>query len=86
MSERVRLLKTSANGSQNLLATFKLQGRQVVCDNKEALKHLEKWGIVNVTEKKLDQRLFPKDGRIFLENLQFHFKSLYAVATPVEEA
>lgn len=84
----VQIYKLQNNGAQKVIATCKLTDSGVVCDgNPIFIKNLEKDGVRDYSSADLKaNKLFPKDGIKFLENLKFAFKSGYLVATDIQES
>lgn len=84
----VQIYKLQNNGDQKVIATCKLANSIVVCDgNPIFIKNLEKNGIRDYSSADLKaDKLFPKDGIKFLENLKFAFRSGYLVATDIQES
>lgn len=80
----VEIYKLQNHGSQKVLAVCKLVGEEVVCEgDKTFVKNLNQEGIFDyATESK--EKIFPKDGRKFLEQLKFNFKSGYLNASDIK--
>ncbi|MDO8496794.1 MAG: hypothetical protein Q7S43_05085 [bacterium] len=84
----VQIYKLQNDGDQKVIVTCKLIDSGVVCDGDSIfIKNLEEDGIRDYSNKELvADKLFPKDGIKFLENLKFAFKSGYLVATDIQES
>jgi hypothetical protein len=81
----VEIYKLQNDGSQKTVVVCRLGEGGVVCEGDEVfVKGFNEKGIPSYSEKSKD-RLFPKDGLIFLENLKFVFKSGYVNASDVKE-
>lgn len=81
----VEIYKLQNDGSQTVLATCALSGESVKCQGDEIfVKNLEQEGIRDYTSETAE-KLFPKDGLKFLEQLQNNFKSGYLNASEVKE-
>jgi hypothetical protein len=82
--ELVEIYKLQNNGSQMVLAVCKLVGDGVVCEGNEIfVKNLNQEGIFDYTTEP-KEKIFPKDGRKFLEQLKFNFKSGYLNASDIK--
>ena len=80
----VEIYKTQNDGSQTILATCKLVNNEVACEGERIfVKNLETNGVLNY-QKKPKNKVFPKDGIIFLENLKFSFKTGYLNASDIK--
>lgn len=83
--ELVEIYKLQNDGSQKILAVCKLVGEEVVCEGDEIfIKNLNQEGIFNYTTESRE-KVFPKDGRKFLEQLKFNFKSGYLNASDIKK-
>ena len=81
----VEIYKLENDGSQSILATCSLADESVSCaGNKIFVENLEKEGIQDYADGSKN-KLFPKDGLKFLENLKHAFKSGYLNASDVLE-
>lgn len=81
----VKIYQLKNDGHQEVIATCKLEGEVVVCEGDEALiANLERDGIVDYENP--GKFLFFKDGRKFLEQLKYNFKSGYLNASDVQES
>lgn len=84
--EFVEIYKTQNNGSQKILATCRLIDNKVVCKGDEIfVKNLEKGGILDYTSSPR-QKLFPKHGLKFLQQLQNNFRSGYLIASDIKKS
>ena len=82
---KVEILKLNNDGTQKVIAVCSLKGEEVVCTgDEEFVLSLSEQGIEDYTASP-PRKIFPKDGRIFLEQLKFNFKSGYLNATEVKE-
>lgn len=81
----VEIYKLDNNGNQNIIAMCKLaDGETALCEGDDVfVKNLTQNGIYDYSVEPR-QKLFPKDGKKFLENLKYAFKSGYLVATEVK--
>jgi hypothetical protein len=81
----VEIYKLQNNGDQTIIATCKLVDNTVLCEGDTIFtQNLQNDGIASYTNQST-QSLFPKDGLLFLENLQYTFRSGYLMATSVKE-
>lgn len=81
----VEFYKLKNDGSQEIIATCTMAEDIVVCEGDEALiKNLEKDGILDYSQTP-PQKIFPKDGLRFLEQLKYNFKSGYLNASEIKE-
>lgn len=81
----VEIYKLQNDGSQIILVICRLRPEGVVCEGEDNfVKHLNEEGIRNYSRTGLE-KLYPKDGPLFLEQLQYNFKSGYLNATKVQE-
>jgi len=83
----VEIYKLQNNGEQKKIAVCQLasDGR-VVCEGEEVFIHnLTSEGIHDYSNETRHQKLFPKDGQKFLENLKYAFRSAYLSATDIQE-
>ncbi|MBI2595887.1 hypothetical protein HYW46_04105 [Candidatus Daviesbacteria bacterium] len=81
----VEIYKLNNDGSQKILAVCRQLGEEVVCEGEEKfIEYLNKEGI-NDYNSPSPKKLFPKDGRLFLEQLKYNFKSGYLNATDLKE-
>lgn len=80
----VTIYRLKNDGSEEIVAVCRLQDDRVVCesDNDIFVENLKRDGIIDYSslEKK---RLFFSDGRKFLEQLKFNFKSAYLIASDI---
>ena len=82
--EYAEIYKLQNNGSQKVLAVCKLVGDEAVCEGDEIfVKNLNQGGIFDYTTEP-KEKIFPKNGRKFLEQLKFNFKSGYLNASDVK--
>lgn len=83
---RVEIYKLQNNGDQTRIVTCILTANGVTCEGDRILvENLNKTGIRDYSDETGKKKLFPKDGRKFLENLKYAFRSAYLSATDVEE-
>jgi len=61
-----------------------LKEGQVVCTKPKLLEDDQTYGIANVAEGKWEEKVYPKDGELFLRNLPFHYKNPYLFAELVD--
>lgn len=80
----VEIYKLQNDGSQQVIATCKLADSQVVCEGDENLIADLNNGIRDYTNPP-NEKLLPKDGIRFLEQLKFNFKSGYLNASDIIE-
>lgn len=83
----VEIYKLQDNGEEKVIAVCKLTPEGgVVCEGEEIfVKNLTGEGIRDYSDMEKPQKLFPKDGRKFLENLKYAFRSPYLSATDIQE-
>lgn len=80
----VEIYKLQNDGSQKTVVVCRLVGEEAKCEGNEAfVQNLEKGGIFDY-KSPAKERLFPKDGLRFLEQLQNNFKSGYLNASEVK--
>lgn len=80
---KVEIYKLNNDGSQSVLATCRLIGNEVVCDGDEVfVDNLKNEGIIDYSSEK-KEKIYLKDGRKFLEQLKYNFKSGYLNASDV---
>jgi hypothetical protein len=76
---KVKLVKYNAKTrGEELVAVLSLKDGVVVCEPEEWIKVMEP--IRNYKENKIREWLTPKDGKKFLENMPFSFRSPYGMA------
>lgn len=81
----VEIYKLNNDGSQEIVVIYKiLNGKAVGEGDKNFINNLLQTGIIDYTNTSSEQRLFPKDGLHFLEQLKFNFKSAYLSATGIK--
>ncbi len=82
----VEFYKLNNDGSQLVIAKCLLnENGEVICEGQENLiKNLEKNGIKNYMDKSGD-KLFFKDGILFLEQLKYNFTSGYLNASDIKK-
>lgn len=82
----VNVYKLKNDGSQDILAIFRLKNNDVICEseNEVFMENIKQKGVIDYSnpEKK---RLFFSDGRKFLEQLKFNFSSAYLNASDIIE-
>ncbi|MBI2674705.1 MAG: hypothetical protein HYX22_03155 [Candidatus Yanofskybacteria bacterium] len=83
----VNIYKLQNDGEQRIIATCRLDDSgMVICEGDKAFtENLVKDGILDYGNLGTRNKLFPRDGIKFLENLKHAFKSGYLVATDVQE-
>ncbi|MCX6736103.1 MAG: hypothetical protein NTZ13_03405 [Candidatus Parcubacteria bacterium] len=81
----VQIYKLQNDGSQTVLATAHLSGDIVTFEgDQKFIDFVTNEGIQNYSDDS-GKKLFPKDGILFLEQLQYNFKSGYLNASEVKE-
>ena len=76
---KVKIVKYNVKTrGEELLAVFSLKDGKVVSEPEGYLKAMDP--IRNYKEKKPEEKLTPKDGRKFLENMPYSFRSPYGMA------
>lgn len=81
----VEFYKLKNDGSQEVIAICKMAEDVVVCEGDEALiENLAKNGILDYSQTP-PQKIFPKEGPRFLEQLKYNFKSGYLNASEIKE-
>lgn len=81
--EKVTIYKLQPDGSQQSLAECILDGGEVKCSgDQQFVAKLVNEGISNY-QSSGSEKLYPKDGKLFLEQLKFNFASGYISATDV---
>ena len=84
----VEIYKLQNNGEQKVIARCEMGDSGIVkCSGDEFfIKNLEKDGIFEYSDSgRLESKIFPKDGRKFLEQLSYNFKSGYLNASDIKE-
>ncbi|QQG42150.1 MAG: hypothetical protein HYV90_02440 [Candidatus Woesebacteria bacterium] len=82
---KVLIYKLENDGSQKVICTCVLENNSVKCDGDSGLvANLNSEGIINYAAE-TPEKVFPKDGKIFLENLSQNFNSGYFNATDIIE-
>ena len=82
----VEIKKLQNDGTQLLLATCTLFDDELKIEGDQKFaQFVTEEGINNYSEDG-SKKLFPKDGLLFLEQLQYNFKSGYLSAGPVQES
>ncbi len=82
---KVEIYKLQNDGAQVVIATCRLQDGTVDCDgDMNFVTHLKEEGIIDYSQK-AHTKVFPKDGMLFLKQLQYNFKSGYLNASEVIE-
>jgi len=80
----VQIYKLENNGNQTIIATCHLDNDEVVCTGDLVfIENLTRDGIRDYNSSPR-QKLYPKDGKKFLENLKFAFRSGYLAATDIQ--
>lgn len=81
----VEIYKIQNDGSRQMIAVCKLVGEKVICEgNGVFVENLEREGIFDHSSP--PQKIFPRDGINFLEELRFTFKSGYLNASEIKES
>lgn len=81
---KVKIFKLNNNGDQEVVVTAELSGDVINFNgDKLFIKRLEDKGILDYKEN-TNKKLYPKDGKIFMENLKYNFNSGYFNATDIE--
>ena len=81
----VEIYKTNNDGLQEIAAICELNKEFVVCKGEKIfIENLKKDGIYNYSRSP-HQKIFPKDGLHFLEQLKYNFKSGYFNASEVKD-
>lgn len=86
----VDLYELDNNAHQNKIATFKLKEDEsnkieIECDpNNPVINNVNSEGIFDYKYAR-PGKLYPYDGMSFLENLKYHFRSGYLLATDVKK-
>lgn len=81
---KVYIYKLKNDGTQEVVVTATLGGNEINFSGDELLiKNLQTKGILDYKEN-TNKKLFPTDGKIFLENLKYNFNSGYFNATDIE--
>ena len=85
--KHIEIYKLQNDGEQKVIATCRLNGEgAVICEGDRVfVENLEKEGILDYGNLETRNKLFPKDGIRFLENLKHAFRSGYLVATDIQE-
>ena len=85
----VELFELDSNANQKKIATFKLSEENGVVEIEGEANH---WVIVSIQGEGIFDykysrpgKLYPHDGISFLENLKYHFRSGYLLATDVKQ-
>lgn len=82
----VEIYTLKNNDSQKVVAICKLSNDEAICEGEKAfIENLKQRGITDYS-KSPAQKLFPKDGLRFLEQLKYNFKSGYLNASDVKES
>ena len=81
---RVEIYRLKKGGLQDIYAICTLVDEKAVCEgNKRFVNRLNTQGILDRSVRPA-QKVFPSEGRRFLEVLKDHFNSGYLVASEVE--
>lgn len=81
---KVNIYKLKNDGNQEIVVTAVLDGDKINFSGDELfIKNLQTKGILDYKEN-TNKKLYPKDGKIFLENLKYNFNSGYFNATDIE--
>ena len=80
----VEIYKLKNDGSQEIIAVCRLKGNAVQCGGQPVfIENLKSGGIRDYSSPK-ENKLFLKDGLLFLEQLKYNFKSGYLNASEVK--
>lgn len=85
----VELFELDQNAKQKRIATFKWSDESGVVEidgnhNHGVISNIKEEGIFDYKHDR-PRKLYPYDGMNFLENLKYHFRSGYLLATDVKE-
>ncbi len=81
----VEIYKLQNDGSQKTIVTFRLDEDKIVADGDEIfIGNVKERGIINYSKEGAEKFGFD-DGILFLEQLQFNFKSGYLNASKIKE-
>lgn len=82
----MQIYKLQNDGSQKVVSTCKLSDDgEVICEGEEVFtQRLMQDGILDYTQSG-ENKIFPKDGLRFLEQLKYNFKSGYLNASEIKE-
>ena len=85
--KHVEIYKLQNDGEQKIIAICHLNDEGVViCEGDQTfVKNLGKEGVLDYGNLETKNKLFPKDGVKFLENLKHAFRSGYLIATDIQE-
>lgn len=79
----VKIYKLQNDGSQTVLVICKLINNEVVFEGDDNFSNnIQKEGVFDYFNNR--QKIYPKDGLKFLEQLKYNFKSGYLMATDIE--
>ena len=84
----VEIYKIQNDASQKIIAICKLaDDGNVVCEgDQQFVESLIREGVRDYSSQGEPKELFPKDGIRFLEQLKYHFKSGYLMASDIKES
>lgn len=82
-SERIDLYSYSTTPPERVCSFWWTDGRGVTCSSSEYLAELAKTGIASPPEGAL---IYPRDGRVFFDNLTTHFSGSYLRAVLAAES
>lgn len=84
---KVYIYKLNNDGSQKVIVTCRLMDdNMVICEgDKIFVENLSKRGIKDYTVIPPLEKIFPSDGRKFLEQLKNNFRSGYLNASDIKE-
>lgn len=79
----VKIYQLKNDGSQAVLVTCRLINNEVILEGDNIFSNnIQKEGIFDYSNNR--QKIYPKDGLRFLEQLKYNFKSGYLMATDIE--
>jgi len=83
----IEIYKLQNDASQKVIATCKLaDDGSVVCEgDQQFVESLAREGVRDYSSPNNSAKFFPKDGIRFLEQLKYHFKSGYLMASDIKE-
>lgn len=83
---KVEIYKLNNDGSQDVVAECHLGSDGAVCTGTEAIVNkLNQEGIINYSSEDRQERVFPSDGLVFLEQLPNTFNSGYLNASQIKK-
>ncbi len=85
----VEIYELKNDGSQGVIAVCKLLNNEAICEGEKSfIENLKQRGVLDYSDssKSPAQKIFPKDGLRFLEQLKYNFKSGYLNASDIKES